>query len=126
MAHLTKYNFSKLCRSVNIKDEVDRDTFLEHCYDDPDIYNMLNKLEIEYLFKYRNILKDEKNFYAEYYSVIPEKKDSKEFVFDIGGKTKYHLTSACKLINKDYLDFNIPEEIRELGDDAIDEYRNWF
>ncbi|MDA7762296.1 hypothetical protein N8927_03820 [Crocinitomicaceae bacterium] len=126
MAHLTKYNFGKLCRSVNLKNTIDRDTFLKHCYDDPDIYYMLNKLEVEYLFKYRNILKDEKSFYEEYYSVIPEKEDTKEFVFDKGGKTKYHHTSACELIKKDYLDFNIPVEIRELGDDAIHEYRDWF
>ena len=30
------------------------------------------------------------------------------------------------MIKKDYLDFNIPLEIRELGDDAIHEYRDWF
>lgn len=126
MAHLTKYNFGKLCRSLDIKITIDRDTFLEHCYDDPDIYYLLNKLEVEYLFKYRNILKDEKNFYAEYYNIIPQAPDTKEFVFDKGGKTKYHLTSDCKLIKKDYLDFNIPQEIQDLGDDAIEEYRNWF
>ena len=48
-----------------------------------------------------------------------EKKDSKEFVFDKEGKTKYHLTGDCEFIKKDYLDFNIPDEIRELGDDAV-------
>ena len=39
---------------------------------------------------------------------------------------KYHLSPTCKLITRDYLDFNIPDEIKIRGDEAIQEYRNWF
>lgn len=100
--------------------------FLKHIYNDKEIYFILNRMEIEYLFKYKMMLEDEKKFFVEFYNEVPEREDTKTFVFNKGGKTKYHLTSECKLLKKDYLDFNIPSEIQDLGDNAISEYRNWF
>ena len=72
------------------------------------------------------LLDDEEKFVVEYYQEVPEKEDTKNFVFNKGGKMKYHLSQECKLISKDYLDFNIPEEIKAIGDIAINEYRDWF
>lgn len=126
MAFLTKYNLSQLCQSLEINTEVSLDMFLKHIYNDNEIFSILNKREIEYLFKYKMLLNDEVKFIVKYYKEIPEKLDTKNFVFNKGGKMKYHLISNCKLIVKDYLDFNIPEEIKDKGDDAIKEYRDWF
>lgn len=126
MAFLTKYNLSQLCQKLNVNVEVSLEMFLEHIYNDREIYSMLNKREIEYLFKYKMLLDDEEKFVVEYYQEVPEKEDTKKFVFNKGGKMKYHLSPQCKLISKDYLDFNIPEEIKAIGDNAISEYRDWF
>ncbi len=126
MAFLTKYNFSQLSQNLKINIDVSLDMFLKHIYNDAEIYSILNKREIEYLFKYKMLLDDEERFVVEYYNEVPEKEDTKNFVFNKGGKMKYHLISDCKLITKDYLDFNIPEEIKNIGNEAIQEYREWF
>ena len=126
MAFLTKYNLSQLSQKLEINCEVTLPMFLEHIYNDEEIFSILNKREILYLFKYKMLLDDEDKFAVEYYNNVPEKEDTKDYVFNKGGKMKYHLTSDCKLISKDYLDFSIPEEIRKIGNVAVAEYRNWF
>ena len=126
MAYLTKYNLGKLCQKIDINIDVSMEMFIEHIYNDKEIYFILNKREIEYLFIYKMLLDDEEKFIVEYYNEVPEKEDTKSLVFNKGGKTKYHLIPNCKLLKKDYLDFNIPSELKEQGDDAIEEYRDWF
>ncbi len=126
MAYLTKYNFSKLCQTIEINRHISMDAFLKYIYDDKEVYYILNKMEIEFLFKYKMMLKDEKKFLVEFYKEIPEREDTKTMVFNRGGKIKYHLTDKCKLLRKDYIDFDIPIDIQEEGDEAIEEYRNWF
>lgn len=126
MAHLTKYNLSQLCKKLEINNEISLELFVEHIINDPKIYFILNKSEVRFLFIYKMLLSDEQKFVVEYYDEVPEKEDTKEFVFDKGGKMKYHLTSECKLLKKDYLDFNIIDEIKCLGEEAIIEYREWF
>lgn len=126
MAYLTKYNLSKLCQKLDVKIEVSLDMFLEHLYNDKEIFFILNKREVEYLFIYKMLLDDEEKFIVEYYNEVPEKEDTKNMVFNKGGKMKYHLSPNCKLLKKDYLDFNIPEDIKDKGDNAVEEYREWF
>lgn len=126
MAYLTKYNLSKLCQKLEVKEEISLDLFIHHIYNDKEIYYILNKREIEYLFIYKMVLENENKFVVEYYNEVPEREDTKSFVFNKGGKTKYHLNQNCTLLKKDYLDFNIPEDIKSKGDNAIDEYREWF
>lgn len=127
MAYLAKYNLSQLCQSLEVKCEINLETFLKYIYNDKEIFFILNKREIEYIFVYRMLHDDEKKFIVEYYKEVPEKEDTKTRVFNKGGKMKYHLTSNCKLLKKDYLDFNIPSEIIEISnqnknDDAVNEY----
>lgn len=126
MAYLTKYNLGKLTQKIEINVEISLDIFLQHIYNDREIYYILNKREIEYLFIYKMLLEDEQKFIIEYYNDVPEKIDNKYLVYNKGGKMKYHLNHHCKLLKKDYLDFNIPQDIRYKGDSAINEYREWF
>ncbi|MFC6102829.1 hypothetical protein [Olivibacter domesticus] len=126
MAYLTQYSYSKLCQKVDIDFDTSLNSFIWHIYDDNELYYILNKRDIEYLFKYKLILEDEKKFAVEYFVIVPKEEDSKEWVFNKGGKTKYHMSLDCQLLRKDYVDFYIPREIRSLGDSAIDEYRIWF
>lgn len=126
MAYLTKYTFSKLCRKLEIKPDIDLDFFLNHIYNDQKIYFMLNKFEARYLFVYKSLLDDEEKFKLEYYEEVPERIDTQSYVFEQSGKLKYHLNENCTFINKDFIDFNIPSEIQELGNKAVQEYRDWF
>lgn len=126
MPYLTKYTFSKLCRKINITKEIDLDFFLDNIYNDPELYFIFNKQEIKFLFNYKNILSDEENFVAEYYNKVPPREDNKNYVFEKAGKLKYHIYDNCNLMNNDFIDFPIPNEIKDLGDDVVNEFRNWF
>ena len=126
MANLTNYTYSKLCRKLQIKHSIDLNFFLEHIYNDPKIHFMLNKFEVKYLFVYKSLLDDEEIFYLEYYKEVPEQTDTQTYVYEQAGKLKYHLSQDCVFIKKDFIDFNIPPEIRKLGDKEVEDYRNWF
>lgn len=126
MAFLTNHTFGKLCRKVEINKDIDLDVFIKHVYDDPAIYYMLNSLERKYLFKFRALLENEGNFFVQYYKEVPEREDKKQYVYESAGKLKYHTSRDCHFITKDFVDFVVPQEIRDLGDDAVEEYRQWF
>jgi hypothetical protein len=72
------------------------------------------------------MLEDLDKFEKTYYQEVPEREDTKRMVFEKGGKLKYHLDAQCRLINHNFIDFNIPPEITALGDDIVQEYRDWF
>lgn len=126
MAHLTNYTFSKLCRKLNINQEIDLDLFLIKVFNDPKVFRIFNKYEVKYLFNYKQLLEDFEGFSKNYFIEVPEKEDSKRLVFEKGGKLKYHLNNECELINNNFIDFNIPPEITNLGDKIVDEFREWF
>jgi hypothetical protein len=126
MAHLTKYTFGKLCRKLNVNQDIDLELFIKEVFNDPNIFTIFNKFEIKYLFVYKQILEDIDKFQKFYYQEVPEREDTKKWVYEKGGKLKYHLDDQCSLINNNFIDFNIPPEITALGDEIVQEYRDWF
>lgn len=126
MANVTKYTFNKLCRKAEVNKEISLEMFLEHIYDDEHIYFILNKQEIKFLFNYKNILEDEERYIFEFYQYVPERLDQFNYVFETTRKMKYHLFNECPYLASDYVDFRIPDEIKELGEETIVYYRNWF
>ncbi len=126
MALLTNYTYGKLCSSIEIDFSIDEKQFINTVYPNSDLYYILNSREISYLFKYANILDDEKKFITEYFDFVPEKIDHKIFVNEKAGKLSYHLGRGCEYLKKDFKDFYIPKDIKALGDGVIVEYRDWF
>ncbi len=126
MANITKYTFSKLCKKIEVNREITLETFLKHIYNDPAIYFMLNSKELKFLFNYKNILEDENRYVLEFYQYVPERQDQYNYVFETTRKMKYHLFNDCKYLASDYVDFRIPDEIKELGIETIKYFRNWF
>ena len=126
MAHLTNYTFGKLSRKLNVNQEIDLEIFLKQVFNDQKIFQIFNKFEVRYLFVYKQILEDLEGFQKTYYQEVPEREDSKKLVFEKGGKLKYHLNNECKFINNNFIDFNIPPEITDLGYTVVQEYREWF
>ena len=45
MAFVTNYTFSKLCKTLDIKKEIDLQTFKDHIYNDANLFYIFNKLE---------------------------------------------------------------------------------
>jgi hypothetical protein len=125
MAFITTASFKKLCKKVDVK-EIDKDQFLKEVFDNLSVYNILNKIQREYLFKYAMLLKDEVEFKLEYYQYVPPHKDTYTLVLEEESIIKYHLYADCPLLLKDYTNFYIPEDIRKFGIGAVEEFRSWF
>jgi hypothetical protein len=126
MDFITKYTFSKLCRNLDIKKEIDLQTFKDHIYNDEILFYIFNKFELKYLFNYKNLLENDEQYIAEYYQYVPKTIDTKSYVFEKPRKLKYHLTGDCEFLNSDYVDFHIPKDITDLGLEAVNEFRTWF
>lgn len=126
MAYITNYTLGKLVRTIDIKIDIDFDNFLKDVYPDEKIFFILNSRERKYLFKFKSILKDEEKFRLSYYKEVPLREDTGTFVSEQIGKTIYHLDKICETLNSEFLNFYIPKEIREIGAEAIRDYREWF
>lgn len=126
MAYITNYTYSKLCAQIQINSDINLETFTKFIYDDTRIFYLLNKMEVRYLFTFRNLLADCDEFIATHYKHVPQRIDNHEFVFESIGKLKYHLSLNCPSIKNDFINFHIPVEIKELGGDAVSDYRKWF
>lgn len=126
MAFITNYTFNNLCHNLNIKKEIDLLTFKNYIYHDANLFYIFNKLELKYLFNYKHLLESDANYIVEYYIHVPKRLDTKSYVFEKPRKLKYHLTNECECLKHDYIDFHIPKDIKDLGDDTVEEFRAWF
>ena len=126
MAFITNYTFNKLCKNLNINEEINLQIFKDHIYNDANLFYIFNKLELKYLFNYRNLLENDETCIAEYYQYIPKTADTKRYVFEKPRKLKYHLSNECECLNHDYVDFHIPGDIIDLGEEVVEEFRTWF
>lgn len=130
MAFVTNSTFnlltSKIGQLISVDFDDSLDFYTNNIFSDKRTYFLFNKLELSKLFTAKSILEDEKKFINIYFSELNIREDNKLFVFSKGGKYKFHLYEDCESLNKDYVDFRVPEEIRDSGDDAINDFRNWF
>lgn len=130
MAILTNATFNKLVNSSskNLKKEVKIDYlfFIGNIYNNKMLPFVFNKYEKEKLFTAKCLLEDEKRFIIEHYNKLSIRKDELKYVFSRGGKYKYHIYDDCETVSNIFVDFIIPEEIRDLGETYVLEFRLWF
>ena len=128
LASITESTYGKLCTKLNLKKAPDKEMFIKHVYNDKRLFHILNKYEVRYLFNLKNLLQeydvDDSEF--TFMRLVPKRKDTKKYVFEKESFLKYHLNNNCEALFNDYLDFYIPQELREQGDFAIEDYRTWF
>lgn len=84
----------------------------------------LSSYEENALLAIQELLKDPEKYFTTIYKPY-KPKDSFSFVYE-GSKPGYHQYSCCPMLNSDYQNFPIPEEIKEKGKEAIIEFREWF
>lgn len=51
--------------------------------------------------------------------------DTKKYVYE-GIRPSYHKSEDCPFLHSNFINYPIPEEIREKNDEAVEEFRNWF
>jgi len=138
MVYITNANYKRVLRKIRISDIVKLEG---EVYKKP-IY-FLSFYEKQQLLLLKEFLKEPQNFYIEYYKPV-EKEDTYKYVFEEQHQPAYHLSSYCEKLNADFVNFEIPFEIkasiREKGikenktDEEIDtmtkayinHFRYWF
>lgn len=130
MAVLTNATFNRLVNSSSnsLKNEVKIDYlfFLENIYNNRMLPYVFNKYEKEKLFTAKCLLEDEKKFIVEHYNKLAYRRDDMKYVYSRGGRYKFHIYEDCEAVSNIFVDFIIPEEIRDMGEDYVSEFRLWF
>ena len=97
-----------------------------------DLKGQVYKMKIYFLSTYekkallaiQELLKDPEQYFTSIYKpYIPQ--DTFTLVYE-GKKPGYHQYSSCPMLNSDYQNFPIPEEIKLKGQTAVIEFREWF
>jgi len=76
------------------------------------------------LLAIKELFKNPDHFIREYYREH-YRPDTGKYVFE-GSKPAYHKDSDCDRLSADYINYIVPEFIRERGLDAVKAYRAWF
>jgi len=76
------------------------------------------------LLAIKELFKDPEYFIREYY-LEHDRPDTGKYVFE-ESKPAYHLDAGCDRLTADYINYIIPESIRDQGRAAIAAYREWF
>ena len=97
-----------------------------------DLSGQLYKIPIYFFSKYeenallaiQELLKDPQNYFNEIY--VPFKPiDTFSYVYE-GKHPSYHNISTCPRLISKYENFEIPVDIKEKGNETVQEFRRWF
>jgi hypothetical protein len=118
MAYITVSNSFRILKNINF-DKIDLNGSV---YKIP-IY-FLSYYEINRLLGIKELLKNPSDFISECYIEV-ENIDTLSYVYE-GGTSAYHSKANCKILNSNYINFEIPELIKEKGKEEIFRFREWF
>ena len=116
MPFITNYNLARIAEGY----QVDLSTAGE-LYKKP-IY-FFNKAEKEKLLKIKELLKINEDKGIRAFAKIERDTDTQSLVFE-GGSPAYHDLINCPTLNAEYLNFPIPQKVKE--ENRIGEFRKWF
>lgn len=121
MAYITISNARRIIKKIDIKDLKNLDYPLYKW----DIY-FFNKLEVKQLLNLKEFLLNSKKYNnnIEVYNKI-QVKDSFKYVFS-ESQPKYHKSSSCSRLQSHFKNFEIPDAIRNRGQQEILKFRTWF
>ena len=83
-----------------------------------------SKYEENALLAIQELLKDPENFFTHIYKKLIT-KDTYSYIYE-GKKPSYHNDKDCPRMNAQFRNFQIPNEIKEQGPDAVKKFRLWF
>lgn len=131
-AYITASNFSRIANK-NLQDiKGDIMDVCKRVYESRDISKFLNHKEIKYLECKRLLLESTEECIQRHIQRVEEERKSRAprsvyspFVFVSARPPKYHYDRGCEFLSKDYLNFLIPCEIEERGNDEIQKFRDF-
>jgi len=120
MPFVTEYNTSLVLKKLI--GEIPDDIKLWEPYKKAIFFlNRLDKTNLLYFKKFcENPIENVEAIYKQINIV-----DNGVFVYE-GGKPSYHKVENCDRLSSNFINFKIPEAIKEKGNEAIEEFRKWF
>lgn len=127
---LTRATFSRICTAASkVSSEVPVSEIFQNIYSH-DLSMIINHKEAKKLYaqklalennpeQKKNLLKLKEKIKSEM-----EKESRQQYIFKVS-PSKYHLDPSCKYLFNEFNNYYIPAEVRERGDDAINEFKNY-
>ncbi|GER57897.1 hypothetical protein ULMA_00050 [Patiriisocius marinus] len=84
----------------------------------------LNRLDKTNLLYFKKFCENPIDNIDSIYKAI-EVVDKKVFVYE-GSKPSYHKYENCDRLSSNFVNYRIPTQIKEKGEEEIEKYRNWF
>lgn len=119
MSYITVSNAMKVLASINFDacKELVGDPYKKPIY-------FFNKREIQLLLGLKELYRDPEYFVLEYYRPIVT-EDKYVYVYE-GIQPAYHAGNECERLHSNFKNFKIPESIKQNGQQAVIEFREWF
>lgn len=119
--YITKFNRKRLFSLVPYK-------VLLGCRFEGEVYKgstpfWLNKMEVAKLLAYRDYCKNPSQFLTRYKRYIDLNRNRQFSRFDV--PPAYHNDSQCENLRSSYEYIEVPQEIREQGEDVINQYKEF-
>lgn len=128
MAFLSRYTFSKLTSIIEpvSQREVTKDFFCKNIFNNEFLYHVFNRADLKKFYVTAFILKNDLNTAVLKY--VEEQQDNYRWVFQQGGKLRYHIHPDCEGLKANFEDFQIPFDYNSLqnGIVLVKKYREWF
>ena len=120
--HITVANLNRITRLVAFNGVKNLDDIYESSF-----RNILSVPELNLLYIFKQAcsslsLDQGTDAMFERFSIIPQEKDTKTWVYE-GGKPAYHLDPKCERLNQDYLNIKLPEQVINAGGAEIKRFR---
>ena len=118
MAFITSHNDYKIVHRNNLKTaNLTGDIYKWKIY-------IFSKYEEQSLLAIQELMKNPEKYFTEIYDPIYI-FDSKKYVYK-EQQPAYHLYDHCERLHADFSNFELPQEIKDRGDDEIERFRKWF
>ena len=115
MAFITKSNFARIISKIPSNEQLEGEVYKTQIH-------FFNKTERNRLLNIKEILKIGEVELLKIFVKI-EAEDSQNWIFE-GGKPACHFSMSCPTLNSEYINFAIPQEIKDKGE--VKEFREWF
>lgn len=118
MAFITVANSKRILKELDVNEL----NLQGDVYDKP--IRFFSKKEKQFLLAYKELLVNPEKIIKDTYIKI-KSKDSCNYVYE-GGAPCYHRIAECERLNAVFRNFVIPQEIRDKGVEAVQQFRSWF
>lgn len=86
-------------------------------------FKWFSKYEVKGLLAFKLLYQNPEEFFKQYKR--RNTIDTKKYVYE-GQPPAHHLSPDCERIQSSFHNYKLPDEIKERGEDAIREFREWF